>query len=141
MLIFAIEMESTSQHPIVFFDGYCTLCNNSVDQLMRMDKRRRLRYASLQGKTAKALLPAELMKDVDSVICLNEGKVFVKSDAAFEVLRVLGGSWAFFRIFRILPKSIRDSIYDWVARNRYKWFGKRDTCRLPNEEEKALFMD
>ena len=134
-------MNSEPKHPIVFFDGFCTLCNISVDRLMRMDKHQRLRYASLQGETAKAMLPAELMKDVDSVICLNKGKTFVKSDAAFEVLRVLGGGWAFFRIFKILPRSIRDSVYDWVARNRYNWFGKRDTCRLPSEEEKALFLD
>jgi predicted DCC family thiol-disulfide oxidoreductase YuxK len=125
----------------LFFDGYCTLCNNSVDFLMRVDKRQRLSFGSLQSETAQRELPQELRESVDSVILKYNDRVFVKSDAALEVCRILGGGWHFFRIFKILPRSWRDAIYEWVARNRYRWFGKRETCRMPTPEEKARFVD
>lgn len=125
----------------LFFDGYCTLCNNSVDFLMRVDKHQRLSFGSLQSETAERELPQELRESVDSVILKYNDRVFVKSDAALEVCRILGGGWHLFRIFKILPRSWRDAIYEWVARNRYRWFGKRETCRMPTPEEKARFVD
>ena len=128
---------------IVFFDGYCNLCNESVDFLIRRDKNRIFKYASLQGKEAEKLIP-ELKNDVDSFVYYrinSKTEIFTKSTAALEVMRDLGGWRKIFLFFLIFPKTIRDKVYDFVAKRRYKWYGKRDTCRLPTPEERSLFLD
>lgn len=127
--------------PIVFFDGVCGLCNKAVDFLVRRDRRRTLRYAPLQGETAKRLLPA-LGTDRArwSMLLLDADGLHDQSEAALRVARQLGGllrvlSWA-----RVVPRFLRDPIYRFVARNRYRWFGEKESCRLPSSAERALFL-
>ncbi len=130
------------QHsPILFFDGYCSLCNSTVNYLFRIDKRKKLRFGSLQGATAAEVLPATLLDEVDSVVLATGTDFKVKSDAILEVFRILGGGWRLFSAFRVLPLSFRDRVYDWVAANRYKWFGKQDTCRMPTPDERMRFVE
>lgn len=128
--------------PIIFFDGYCILCNGFVDFLLRVDKNDVFRFASLQGKTAAKLLNDSILNDNDSVILRNtDSRLYIKSEAALETLIFLGGWWKAFLIIKIFPVSLLDRLYDSIARNRYNWFGKRDSCRLPKEEEKHKILE
>ena len=128
---------------IVFFDGVCNLCNNSIDFIIKRDHRRKFRYASLQSSFARDLLDD---KGVDTssmrtIVLLKNHRVFYKSDAALEIARDLRAPWPMLYIFKLVPRFIRDSLYNLVSKNRYKWFGKRDTCRVPTDEEKDLFLE
>ncbi len=125
---------------IVFFDGVCGLCNRFVDELLHADRKRLLRFAPLQGSTAHGRLPAGMADAMESVVYLRDGLVIQRSDAALHVLIDLGGWRLFYRVFFIVPRFLRDAVYDWVARNRYRWFGKHDTCRLPTPEERVRFL-
>lgn len=126
---------------ILFFDGVCNLCNGFVDFLVSRDKERRLRYAPLQGKTARDLLGDARTRELSTVVLWRDGAVSERSDAALNAIAELGGIWILARALKGLPRFFRDRAYDFVARNRYKMFGKRDTCRLPTPEERALFLD
>jgi predicted DCC family thiol-disulfide oxidoreductase YuxK len=131
----------SSSSVIVYFDGYCNLCNGFVDFLIRRDHQRRLKFASLQGSTAKQRLPASLSEDLFSVVCEIDGKISVQSSAAIYALSSLGGGYRLLRGLLWVPRFIRDSIYAVVAAHRYSWFGRRDTCRLPTPEERQQFLD
>lgn len=128
--------------PIVFFDGVCNLCNGAVDWLVKRDRQHRIQYASLQGSTAAAMVPEHLTDgDPDSILVWTDGVVLTRSDAVLKVLSYLSpGYRAIATVAKIVPRFARDSIYKWVARNRYRWFGKRESCRLPTPEERATFL-
>jgi len=126
---------------ILFFDGVCGLCNGLVDWLLPRDHHRQLKFATLQGATAKALLPPENIADLDTVVVWYRGKVLLRSDAILACLIQLGGLWRLLGIFKIIPAFIRDAIYDLIARNRYRWFGQRLTCRMPLPGERLRFLD
>lgn len=128
------------QKPILFFDGICNLCNQTVDSLLKWDRSGRILFASLQGTTASQKLPLSLTTQVDSVILLSRGKTFVKSEAILEVFVSLGWPYKIFTALRIIPLPIRDRAYDFVAKNRIRWFGKRETCRIPTPVEKVRFL-
>lgn len=131
----------TSPAPrIVFFDGVCGLCNHFVDFLLRADRRQRLAYAPLQGTTAAATLPAPLSKGLDTVIYLRDGMLHTRSSAAIRILMDTGGAWRALGILWVIPRPLRDLLYNAVANNRYKWFGKKETCRLPTPAERARFL-
>lgn len=130
---------------IIFFDGVCNLCNGLVDFLMRKDRHAHFVFASLQGQTAKELLfsgRSPQASDINSVIYLCEGNVHRSSTALIYILRDLGGwcSWLA-TLLLLVPRPIRDLVYEAVARNRYRIFGKRDICRFPTPEERARFLD
>lgn len=126
---------------IVFFDGYCVLCNGFVDFLIRKDKNNNLRFASLQGTTAKKKLKPDHISKLDSIVFLTkQGQVFFKSQAVLHILNSLGGIWTVFKILNIIPGFLSDFVYDIIANNRYSWFGKRDVCRIPNREEKEKIL-
>lgn len=126
---------------IVFFDGVCGLCNKTVDFLIRTDKAKKLRYAPLQGYTAKRLLTKIQIENLESVVYYRDGKYLVSSTAVLRLLLDVGGLWKILSVFLILPAFVRNAVYFFIARRRYKWFGKSDTCRLPSAEERALFLD
>jgi predicted DCC family thiol-disulfide oxidoreductase YuxK len=126
---------------IVFFDGVCGLCNKTVDFLIQWDKEKNLRYAPLQGYTAKRLLSTMYIEDLDSVVYYRNGQYLVRSTAVLRLLLDVGGWWKLLSIFLILPAFVRDFVYYFIARRRYRWFGKRDACRMPSPEERALFLD
>lgn len=127
--------------PIVFFDGYCGLCNGFVDFVLARDRARRFRFAPLQGGTARARFgdPGEV--DPTTIILDEDGVVHERSTAALRIVSGLGGAWRLVAVLGLVPRPIRDAVYDWVARHRYGWFGKRDACRLPTAEERAVFLD
>ncbi len=126
---------------IIFFDGYCILCNGFIDFLLKVDKRSYLRFSPIHGETAKKILPLNRLQDIESVIFIDEqNRIFSKSVAVITILKTLGGFWKLSILFFIIPRVIRDFIYDWIAQNRYSWFGKRDRCRLASEEEKEKIL-
>lgn len=129
---------------ILFFDGYCTLCNNLIDWLIRHDKRHVLQFSSLQGETAKTYLPSAYRvsegQDVDTILYLREGKIYSRTRAVLHVLKDLGLPWAFASVFLILPSFSLDWGYRIVAKYRYKMFGKKETCRIPTKEEREKIL-
>lgn len=125
---------------IIFFDGLCNLCNAFVDFLIKRDKDLNFSFAPLQGETARQKLPAGQPAKLNSVVLWNQGEILEKSDAALMILQQLGGLWWLMRVFWVVPAFLRDLVYDFVAANRYRFFGKRETCRLPTPEEKARFL-
>jgi len=123
---------------IVFFDGVCSLCNGFIDFLIRIDKKRRLRYASLQGNTAKK---HGIQGSLETMIYWDGKKSYLRSSGVLRLLWDLGGLWKLTAIFYLVPRFIRDAIYNWVAKNRYQWFGQKDVCRMPKPEERAYLLD
>jgi predicted DCC family thiol-disulfide oxidoreductase YuxK len=127
--------------PVIFFDDVCVMCNTFVNLMLRVDRRQRFLFAPLQGETARKLLPP-LAHDPGnwSMVYVDEAGVHDQSDASLEVYRRLGGLWWMLSLARFIPRAIRNPVYRVLARNRYRWFGKRDVCRLPTAEEKARFL-
>jgi predicted DCC family thiol-disulfide oxidoreductase YuxK len=128
---------------IVLFDGVCNLCNASVRFIIKRDRKNLFYFASLQGAAGQELL-RNLNLETDqfnSFVLIEKSKVFVRSEAVLRVLKILGGSWKFLYAFIILPKFIRDGIYNLIAKNRYKWFGKKEKCPVPLPEWKAKFLE
>ncbi|RYG26823.1 MAG: thiol-disulfide oxidoreductase DCC family protein [Chitinophagaceae bacterium] len=129
---------------IILFDGVCNLCNSFVQYVIERDKRDVFLFASLQSATGETILKHIGIdrSKTDSIILYEPGLAyFYKSAAALEIARSLGGfvSWSYG--FRVLPAALRDAVYDFVARNRYKWFGKQESCWLPTPELKQKFID
>lgn len=131
----------SSENYIIFFDGICGLCNNFVNRLLELDKKHNLKFATLQGQTAKKLLDPKLANELETLVFYDNGKVFTKSTAALKAIIKLRRLYSVCAVFFIFPNFFRDWIYDWVAKNRYQWFGKREVCRLPTPSEKKFFLD
>ena len=128
-------------HPILFFDGVCGLCNRFVDLILKADSRDRFRYAPLQGKTAQGMPGLrDQVEDPQSFVYLEEDRLYEQSNAVLLALRRLGGAWRLIAVLYVFPRPLRDFVYRIVARNRYRWFGKRDACRLPTPEEQDRFL-
>jgi predicted DCC family thiol-disulfide oxidoreductase YuxK len=135
--------ESAVDHsgPIIFFDGVCGLCNTSVDQVIRWDRRGVFKFAPLQGETARQLLTSADTQRLDSVALLDHGRIYRKSAAAVRILWQLGALPSIAgTLMWLVPKPIRDWGYGVIARNRYRWFGKKETCRMPTPAERARFL-
>jgi predicted DCC family thiol-disulfide oxidoreductase YuxK len=132
-----------SPHPVILFDGVCNLCNRSVQFIIKRDKKKQFLFASLQGKTGGELLKKfDLPANVFNSFILIEGEnIYSRSTAALRIAKQLGGGWKLLYGFMILPRFIRDAIYNLIAKNRYKWFGKRDECMIPTPELKERFLD
>ena len=133
--------EVASKQPIIFFDGYCVLCNGFVDFIYRRDKKRDFAFASLQGETAKRLLPGHCLDEFRSVVYLANGNCELRSTAVLSILGRLGGAYKVALVLKIVPRPLRDFVYDWIASHRYRWFGKREQCRLPQPEDKGRMLD
>lgn len=137
-------MIADKKHGIILFDGVCNYCSGWVDFIMKHDKKDYFRFATLQSETAKKLL---VQKNIitntlpDSVILIEDEKIFLKSDAGLRIQRKLKFPFPVFYSLIIFPRFIRDGVYNFFANNRYKWFGKKEICRVPvNEEEKRKFL-
>lgn len=129
------------QPSIVFFDGHCNLCNGFIDWLVRRDKNRCFKVASLQGVTASKQLKINRQSNLESVILWQNGQVYERSEAVLRIFAELNPPWCYFQIFMHLPKSVRDPVYNWVARHRYKIFGRKNSCRVPTAQEREHFLD
>lgn len=125
---------------IVFFDGVCGLCNKFVDFVIRYDRSKKILFSPLQGKLAQTQI-RNLTVNVDSVILYSNGNLYQKSTAAIRILSLMGGIWKCCILLLIIPPFIRNYIYDRVAKNRYKWFGKNEFCRIPSQEELKRFIE
>ena len=137
----AREIPADADGPIIFFDGVCGLCNASVDRALRWDRREVFRFAPLQGETAARLLPLEDVRQLDSVALKADGRTYRKSSAAVRILWRLGLPARFAgTVLWLIPRPIRDWGYDVIAGNRYRWFGKKETCRIPTPEERSRFL-
>lgn len=126
---------------ILFFDGVCGLCNGLVDWLLPRDKQRRIKFATIQGTTAAQLLTPPLREDLNTVVLWYKGEIITESRAILTCLRELGGLWRFAYVFVIIPSFISDGVYRFIARHRYKFFGKLSTCRMPLPGERLQFLD
>ena len=135
--------DSQVKEPIVFFDGVCNLCNSSVNFIIDRDPRGKFKFAPLQSNVAGELLPHFQIDPsaLESFVFYNGEKAFRRSRAALEIARRMRGGWPLLYILVIIPGFIRDVLYNFIARNRYKWFGKQDACRMPTPELKARFVD
>lgn len=127
---------------IILFDGVCNLCNSSVNFIIENDSKNVFKFTSLQSEKGEQLLKKYDLfnKDIDSVILIENDKAFVKSDAALKIARTLGGKYKMIYGLIILPAFIRNFFYDIIAKNRYKWFGKKDSCRIPTPELQSKFL-
>lgn len=127
--------------PILFFDGVCGLCNRFVDLLLRVDRKDRFLFAPLQGTTAQQLLPPQSDDPREwSFLYLDEQGLHDQSDASLQVYRRLGGVWTIPSLLRFIPGFLRNPVYRVIARNRYRWFGRRETCRVPTSAERLRFL-
>jgi predicted DCC family thiol-disulfide oxidoreductase YuxK len=133
---------SNLKSPVLLFDGVCNLCNRSVQWVLLHDPKGIFRFASLQSDIGQALLRQHGLstQKFDTVVLLDGPRVFLRSDAPLEVARRLGGLWSLFYAFKIVPRALRDAVYDWVARNRYRWFGHQSECFLPSPAWKGRFL-
>jgi len=127
---------------IILFDGVCNLCNSSVNFIIDKDVRNVFKFASLQSETGTKLIKNYNLtaENIDSVILIDNDRAYIKSDAALMIAAELGGVYKILSFMRIIPKFIRDFFYDIIARNRYRWFGKKDVCRIPTPELKSKFL-
>ena len=128
--------------PLVLFDGVCNLCNSSVQFLIRHDPKGKLMFASLQSNKGQEILKHFGMKtdNFDSFVLVENGQVYIKSTGVLRELKILGGFFTLFYGLIIVPTPIRDFFYNFVARNRYKFFGKKEFCMIPTPELKARFL-
>ena len=129
--------------PILLFDGVCNLCDRSVQFVLDHDADRVFRFASLQSEVGRALIGRCGLdpESLDSVVLFAAGQCHVRSEAAWRIAGQLDAPWSWLAATRLIPRRGRDVVYNWVARNRYRWFGTREACRIPTPEVRARFLD
>ena len=131
------------EHPIILFDGVCNLCTSSVQFIIRNDPKQHFRFASQQNIVGIELLTKYHIdiNKTDSLVLIDQTMVYQKSTAALKIAKQLSNGWSLFYIFILVPAFIRNPIYDFIATNRYKWFGKTAVCWVPTPALKNLFLD
>jgi predicted DCC family thiol-disulfide oxidoreductase YuxK len=121
----------TKENPILLFDGVCNLCNGAVDFVIKRDAKKQFLFVALQSELGKRLIAKyKISSDIDSVILITKNSVYLESDAAIEIARLLPFPWNWVTGFKVVPLKLRNGTYKWIARNRFRWFGKRETCRM-----------
>lgn len=142
------QPNTTQGSPVLLYDGVCGMCNKGVQTVLKHDRKGTMRFAALQSDYGQASLERHPeLKGLDSVVLIEkfgaagEERAYAQSTAALRVLSYLGGIWKLFLVAYILPRSLRDALYNFVARNRYEVFGKHDACMLPSPETRARFLD
>ncbi len=130
------------QQPVILFDGVCNFCNSAVNFTIKRDKKAVIQFAPLQSEKGRMFLrqynlPAD---DMRSFVFIEDGKTYFRSTAALKVCRYLNGLWPLCYIFILVPRFIRDAVYNFIAKHRYKWFGMRQECMMPTPEIKKRFL-
>ena len=126
---------------VILFDGVCNLCNGSVRFVLARDRQRRFRFASLQSAAAAQLLAGRPPGAIGDSIVLVEGeRIYQQSTAVLRILRGLGAGWRLLYALIVVPRPLRDAVYRWVARNRYRWFGRTEACAVPRPEDRDRFL-
>lgn len=135
-------MDIPGDRAIIVFDGVCNFCDRSMRFVMDRDRSGRFLFASNGSEAGASLLGGFGIDaaDVQSVYLVEGGRIWSKSTAALEIARRMPWPWKAAWGLRLVPRFLRDAIYDWIARNRYRWFGKADACRLPSEADRARFL-
>ncbi|KIL35683.1 hypothetical protein SD71_12370 [Cohnella kolymensis] len=127
---------------VILFDGVCNLCNNSVQFIIKRDPNGYYRFASLQSDIGQAYLSKyNLGGYADSFVLIEQDRAYLKSDAALQISKNLAGVWKVFYLFKIVPRPLRNLVYSVIAKNRYKWFGKKEACMIPTPDIKSRFLD
>ena len=132
----------TVAHPVLLFDGVCNLCHGAVRFVLDHDREARFRFAPLQSEVGRALLarfeldPAAL----DTIVLIDEAGAHLRSDAALRIARRLGAPWSWLGPLAAIPRPLRDAVYDFIARRRYRWFGRKDVCPIPRPEWRERFL-
>jgi predicted DCC family thiol-disulfide oxidoreductase YuxK len=135
-------MNREENEPVILYDGVCNLCNASVRFILKYEKNPRYRFAPLQGKFASEVRHQyALPEDADSVVLIENNQIFTASTASLRIAKQLKAPWSWLVIFEVLPVSFRDAVYHWIARNRYRWFGKKDFCEVPLPEVAHRFLN
>jgi predicted DCC family thiol-disulfide oxidoreductase YuxK len=135
-------MNNELNKPVLLYDGVCNLCNASVRFILKYEKNPRYRFAPLQGEFAsKVRYQYSLPEDADSVVLIENNQIFTASTAALRIAKYLKAPWNWLVIFEVLPVSFRDAVYHWIAKNRYRWFGKKDYCEMPSPEVAHRFLN
>ena len=132
-----------SQHRILLFDGVCHLCEAAVQFVLKRDPSGHFHFAALQSETGRRLLKLRGLGAVNltTMVLIEDDKHYTRSDAALRVARRLSGLWPLLSVFCIVPRRLRNVAYDWIARNRYRWFGKREACLMPTAELRRRFLE
>jgi predicted DCC family thiol-disulfide oxidoreductase YuxK len=130
-------------HPVILFDGVCNYCNAIVNWVLRLDRKGVFRFATLQSEHGQALLREHGLPpdNLDSVVLVENGKAYTKSDATLRIAHHLPWWLQEARLLWIVPRPFRDAIYDTIARNRYRWFGKKESCMIPTAEQRGRFLE
>lgn len=136
----AAEETRTLPHHLILFDGVCNLCNGAVRFIIKRDHRRIFHFATLQSDTASRLLGADDTPAATTLVYWRHGRPLVRSKAALHVARELSGAWPLAYTLILVPRFLRDALYNHVARNRYRWYGKRETCMIPEPGLAARFL-
>ncbi|MDW5288674.1 thiol-disulfide oxidoreductase DCC family protein [Formosa sp. PL04] len=129
---------------LILFDGVCNLCDNSVQFIIKRDKKNLFRFTTLQGKTAKSIIEnfnIDTSKTDSILLYIPEHKLYTKSTAALKIASHLKFPINLMSAFLVIPKFIRDYVYDYIAKNRYKWFGKKNDCMIPTKALKSKFLE
>ncbi len=136
-------MSQIPKKPVLFFDGICNLCNSWVNYVIERDPEAHVLFAPLQSETSRSLL-RHLNIEVDAmdtVVLLDEGRVYERSDAVLQLVKYLKGPVRLLRAGAVVPRFLRNAIYNYIAKKRYRWFGKRDECRMPEPGLKNRFLE
>ena len=135
-------MNKQFTHSIILFDGVCNLCNGAVNFVIKRDPGNVFKFAPLQEKQGALLLKTHAIdiQKLDSIVLIENEKVYVKSSAALRIARKMSNLWPLFFVLLIIPSFIRDGVYDFIAKNRYKWFGKKEQCMIPTLGLKEKFL-
>jgi predicted DCC family thiol-disulfide oxidoreductase YuxK len=128
---------------LILFDGVCNLCSASVQFVIRHDPAGKFRFAAIQSQVGREIFQSHGLDpaDLQTFVFITSGRIFLRSDAAIEVVSRFGGAWRFLRVFQFVPRIVRDSIYSIIARNRYRWFGRKEVCMIPTPEIKERFLE
>ncbi len=137
-----VSQGAPQEGPVLLFDGVCNLCNRAVAFIVRRDPAARVRFASLQSPAGRERLRAHGLPEdhIDSLVLIDQGQAWQRSDAALRVAGYLRPPWSWLRALRVLPRPLRDGLYRWIARHRYRWFGKREACMVPDDELRSRFL-
>lgn len=134
-------MELSSGKKLILFDGYCHLCSRIVRVILRFDRRAAFLFASLDSPAGLEWRETlSIPSNIDSVVLIAANKWYIRSDAALEICKTLGGAFRLFLLFSVIPRTWRDRLYDFIASNRFRWFGKRNNCMLPTKEQAKRFI-
>jgi predicted DCC family thiol-disulfide oxidoreductase YuxK len=135
-------MNKQLTHSIILFDGVCNLCNGAVNFVIKRDTGNVFKFTPLQEKQGVLLLKTHAVdtQKLDSIVLIENGNVYIKSSAALRIAKKLSGLWPLFFVLLIIPSFIRDGVYDFIAKNRYKWFGKKEQCMIPTPGFREKFL-